>query len=291
MFWWACCQELMSFKHKKATEVCSRVDRGRCMLWPHVATPCLSCRVAWWRPKYNCMLRVTDGWLFLLLDDVFYRYFSSQMDPKLPLEPSWDQHPEWSSQGMWRLYQTSISTPPESLAIAPNPNKIAERAIPTPLESWSPLCLSLKKLCFVSVMPQNVRVPENNSWEVGNRGSLTGCSQIPSKGGPTKGYFQPYLLQVLRSTSSQTGVAERPLIDFPGGEVWKTPIRHIHSQPLLVSLWLVCKLYNIEDSWEHWSCDVLFISRFRVFSYCVCVTRSVCILSLPWDKPTPGKEH
>jgi hypothetical protein len=133
------------------------------------------------------MLRVTDGWLFLLLDDVFYHYFSSQMDPKLPLEPSWDQHAEGSSQGMWRLYQASINTPPESLAIAPNPKKIAESAILKLSGILFPLCLSLKKLCFVSVIPQNVRVPENNSWEVGNRGSLTGCSQIPSKGRSIKG--------------------------------------------------------------------------------------------------------
>jgi len=82
------------------------------------------------------------------------------MDPKLPLEPSWDQHPEWSSQGMWRLYQASISTTPELLAIAPNPNKIAETAILKPSGILIPLCLSLKKLCFVSVMPQNVRVPK-----------------------------------------------------------------------------------------------------------------------------------
>lgn len=148
MFWWACCQELMSFKHKKATEVCSRVDRGRCMLWPHVATPCLSCRVVWWRPKYTCILRVTDGWLFLLLDDVFYHYFSSQMDPKLPLEPSWDQHPEWSSQGMWRLYQASISTPPESLAIAPNPNKIVETAILKPSGILIPFMFVSKEIVF-----------------------------------------------------------------------------------------------------------------------------------------------
>jgi hypothetical protein len=182
------------------------------------------------------MLRVTDGWLFLLLDDVFYPYFSSQMDPKLPLEPSWDQHPEWSSQGMWRLYQASISTPPESLAIAPNPNKIAETAILNPSGILIPFMFVSKEIVFCECHATNVRVPENNSWEVGNRGSLTGCSQIPSKGGPTKGYFQPYLLQVLRSTSSQTGAAERPLIDFPGGEVWENPIRHIHSQPMLVSL-------------------------------------------------------
>lgn len=94
------------------------------------------------------MLQVTDGWLFLLLDDVFYHYFSSQMDPKLPLEPSWDQHPEWSSQGMWRLYQASISTPPESLAIAPNPNKIVETAILKPSGILIPFMFVSKEIVF-----------------------------------------------------------------------------------------------------------------------------------------------
>jgi hypothetical protein len=36
-------------------------------------------------------------------------------------------------------------------------------------------------------MPQNVRVPENNSWEVGNRGSLNWLLANPFKRRSNKG--------------------------------------------------------------------------------------------------------